>query len=173
MKKSVFFLVGAILLAVSIFLLSYYSFTYFNNRRPQVDVNNLEVVFSDDGKLNLNEQVPTDDNQIDNITSYNFKIKNKSSKTVTYQLLIEDYATDSSKDLLSRKYLNYELALNGKFLKQDKLSNVKNNIIDTRTISKESTDEYELKVWVSTDVDSTEWMGKSYNYNVSINPLIN
>ena len=61
MKRGLFFVVGGVVLLVSIFLLSYYSFLFFNTRKPSVDVNTLEIVLSDDGKVNLQEQQPLSD----------------------------------------------------------------------------------------------------------------
>lgn len=171
MKKGVFFVIGGIILLIAIFLISYYSFLFFNSKQPKVDVNTLEIVLSDEGNIELNEQQPIDNNKTNTVVPYRFKIQNKSDNLVSYELLIEDFVSDSSKQLLSRQYLNYELSSDGLVLKSGNLSTIRNNILDTGVLKANSTKKYQLKVWVTGDINSTEWMGKSYNYNVSVNPI--
>ena len=50
-------------------------------------------------------------------------------------------------------------------------TNVKNNILDTRTLDSNTENSYELRIWITGDINSTDWMGKTYNYKVSVNPI--
>ena len=173
MKKGLFLAVGGVALMLAIFFIAYYSFMYFNKRQPKIDVNTLEIVLNDEGNVNLTEQSPMDDSQSNQVKPYKFKVKNNGKTTATYQLLIEDFVTDKSTELLSRKYLNYELVLNNVSIKKENLSLVKNNILDTKTLASNAENNYELRIWVTGDSNSSEWMGKSYNYNVTVNPVLN
>lgn len=173
MKKGLFLAIGGITLIVAIFLIAYYSFMYFSERQPKMEINTLEIVLSDEGKVNLTEQSPIDDSQSNTIEPYKFTVKNNGETTTIYQLLIEDFVTDKNTKLLSRKHLNYELVLNDVVIKKENLSKVENNILDTKTLAPNSENNYELRIWVTGDINSTEWMGKSYNYNVTINPITN
>lgn len=173
MKKGLFLAVGGVALMLAIFFIAYYSFMYFNKRQPKIDVNTLEIVLNDEGNVNLTEQSPIDDSQSNQVKPYKFKVKNNGKTTATYQLLIEDFVTDKSTELLSRKYLNYELVLNNVSIKKENLSLVKNNILDTKTLASNAENNYELRIWVTGDSNSSEWMGKSYNYNVTVNPVLN
>lgn len=173
MKKGLFLAVGGVVLMLAIFFIAYYSFMYFNKRQPKIDVNTLEIVLNDEGNVNLTEQSPMDDSQSNQVKPYKFKVKNNGKTTATYQLLIEDFVTDKSTELLSRKYLNYELVLNNVSIKKENLSLVKNNILDTKTLASNAENNYELRIWVTGDSNSSEWMGKSYNYNVTVNPVLN
>lgn len=173
MKKGLFLAVGGVALMLAIFFIAYYSFMYFNKRQPKIDVNTLEIVLNDEGNVNLTEQSPMDDSQSNQVKPYKFKVKNNGKTTATYQLLIEDFVTDKSTELLSRKYLNYELVLNNVSIKKENLSLVKNNILDTKTLAANAENNYELRIWVTGDSNSSEWMGKSYNYNVTVNPVLN
>lgn len=174
MKKGLFLLVGGIILVVSIFLISFYSWDYFNrNRKPKVDLNNLEIILSDEGSVNLKEQTPVDDTSGKAITPYLFKVVNKSNVKAKYQLLIEDYVSDSTTELLSRNYLKYELKQDGILIKSGKLSEINNNIIDTNSISSQEEKKYELRIWVDESANATDWVGKSYNYNIKVNPVVN
>ena len=170
-KKGAFFAIGGIVLIVAILLVVYYSFLYFNKKQPDIDINTLEVVLSNQGKINLTEQSPIDDSQSSIVEPYQFTVKNNGKSSAKYELLIEDFVTDSTKKLLSRKYLNYELILNGDSIKKENLGNIKNNILDIRVLSENQENNYELIIWVTGDINSTEWMGKIYYYNVVVNPL--
>ena len=172
MKKGLFFVIGGICLIVSIFLISYYSFQFFSDKQQKIDVSTIEISLSDEGKVNLIEQSPINDSESNLVEPYIFKVKNNGDKDITYQLLIEDYVSDANKKLLSRKNLNYSLMLGNDVIKSDNLSNVENNILDTRKLPSGAQNEYELRVWVTGDINSTEWMDKSYNYNVLVNPII-
>ena len=61
---------------------------------------------------------------------------------------------------------------NGLVLEKDNLGNVKNNILDTGTLKPNEQKNYELKICIADNLDSTDWLGKSYNYNISVNPVI-
>ena len=132
MKKGLFFVIGGICLIVSIFLISYYSFQFFSDKQQKIDVSTIEISLSDEGKVNLIEQSPINDSESNIVEPYIFKVKNNGDKDITYQLLIEDYVSDANKKLLSRKNLNYSLMLGNDVIKSDNLSNVENNILDTR-----------------------------------------
>ena len=173
MKRGMFLLVGGIVLLTSIFLLTYYSFSFFNKRQPKkIDVNTLEIVLSDQGNVNLVDESPKGNNETDKILPYKFKISNKNDVNVKYQLLIEDFVSDSSTELLNRAFLSYELTLDGVLIKKDKLSNISNNINDEGILNSKEEKNYELRIWVTDGIDPSNWVGKSYNYNVKVNPVI-
>ena len=172
MGKKILLIIGVIILVIGVIILSYISFQYFGNK--DAIVSTLEIVVDDQGnKVNLDKQVPTKDEETDDITPYNFSVKNSGSTDIKYELLIEDFVDDknSTKKILSRKNLRYELSLNGKVVKKDNLSNVENNIIDVRTVPAKSRNRYELKVWITGKLDSSDWMDKYYNYNIAVNPI--
>lgn len=172
MKKNLFLIIGGIVLIVSIFLISYYSLTFFNKRKPKVDLGTLEIVLSDEGNVKLNEQTPISDKDGSEIAPYIFKVTNKGNEKAKYQLLIEDFVSDASKEILNRQYLKYELKLDGVVIKTDKLSNVENNIIDERKINVSEEKKYELRVWIDETVDTSNWVGKTYDYNIKVNPIL-
>ncbi len=172
MNRRLFLVLGGVILLLAIVALSYFSFQYFRNK--DVIVNTLEIVVDDDGnKVNMEKQVPINDEDISSIEPYNFYVKNNGEHKVKYQLLIEDnvdYNSNTQK-ILSRKNLRYELSMNGNVIKRDDLSNVKNNIIDVNTVSVGKKNTYTLKVWVIGDIESSEWMNKYYSYNIAVNPI--
>ena len=45
---------------------------------------------------------------------------------------------------------------------------IKNNILDTRTISSGKTNNYQLRIYVSQDAVNTNWQNKYYHFNVNV-----
>ena len=172
MKRIVVLVTSAIVLVVAVFLIAFYSWDYFNTRKPKTELNTLEIVLSDEGNVNLSEQSPTSEESATDIIPYIFKVVNKSDKSSKYQVLLEDYISDNTKSLLSRKVLRYELKQDGITIKTGSLSEIKNNILDQNNILAKEEKKYELRIWVDENVDSSDWVGKSYNYNVKVNPVI-
>jgi len=115
---------------------------------------------------------PISDNNIDIIVPYEFSISNTKEENATYDLLIEDIIDkEKGENTLSRSYLNYELKLNGVVIKKGTMSNIKNNILDTRTMSTNSTNSYSLKIWLNEKSKETDWMNKYYSYNITVEPI--
>lgn len=172
MKKRLILIFGGIILVIGVIFLSYISFQYFRNK--DAIVSTLEIVVDDDGnKVNLDNQVPTNGNKTENIPPYHFSIKNSGDSDIEYELLIEDFVNDKneSNKVLSRKNLKYQLSLNNRVIKTDNLSSVENNVIDIRTVNSKSSNEYELKVWLVGNLNSSDWMDKYYSYNIAVNPI--
>lgn len=170
-KKKMLLLIGGILLFVLILIVTYTSFKYLQQK--DYLVNTLEIKLDDkNNKINMSEQVPHNDSDIDKITPYIFNVTNKGETNAYYELLLEDVIDQNqTKQILSRDNLKYELTLNGMVIKLDYLSNIKNNVIDKRLLESGKKSNYSLKVWVSNSVDDSSWMNKYYNYNISVNPV--
>lgn len=172
MEKILFIFVGAIVLTVSIFLLSFYSWNFFDKRKPNNNLTNLEIVLSDDGKVDLTEQTPINNNDGKNNIPYIFSVKNNGNFSAKYQVLIEDFISDYSTDVLSRKCLNYELSQDGLTKKTGNLSEIKNNVIYEDIILYDETKNYEFRIWVDENALAVDWVGKTYNYNIKVNPKV-
>ena len=70
--------------------------------------------------------------------------------------------------MLSKSQLEYQLSLNGEVIKQGMLTDIKNNILDTRVINPDKVNNYELRIYVSESAQITEWQNKYYHFNVKI-----
>ena len=89
-----------------------------------------------------------------------------------HTVLIEDKIDNKkSSKLLSRKYLHYELELNDIVIKKGALIDIENNILDTRTMSKDSVNNYALRIWLSEEAKNSDWMNKYYSYNITVEPI--
>lgn len=107
-----------------------------------------------------------------NIESYKFKIQNIGIKTSRYNLLFVEVSPSQVKDgctnktLLRKDELSYQLILSDKVISQGRLTELQNNILDSRNISADSSNNYELKVWLNSNSSDNE--GKHYHYKVDI-----
>ena len=91
----------------------------------------------------------------------------------TYNVLLEDSiisddASYSSKELLTRNQLRYQLSLNGKVIKTGSLADIKNNVLDTRVLSSSNTNNYQLRIYVAESSQNTSWQNKYYHFNINV-----
>lgn len=107
-----------------------------------------------------------------NVESYKFKVQNIGVKTARYNLLFVEVSPSQVKDgctnktLLKKEELNYQLLLGEKIISQGKLTELQNNILDSRNINIDTSNSYELKVWLNSTSSDNE--GKHYHYKVDI-----
>lgn len=175
MKKMILLILAGIALFAFIFSTSmlWYNFFYDNDGENST-VSSLEVRL-DEANNTINEDglIPLDDETAKSLEPYSFEVENTNSTPSTYNVILEDTiisddASYSSKELLSRSQLKYQLSLNGKVIKTGRLSDIKNNILDTRNISENRTNNYELRIYVSEDAVNTNWQNKYYHFNINV-----
>lgn len=179
MKNKLLLICAALLLFIFLVFGTYAWYLYFLRSSGDLEINKNntlrdgKIVLKDDGN-NVNDTNADDvvDEEIDSVVPYKFKIVNE-GRTGTYYLYIEDLPANAVNDgctnetLLTRDKLKYQLKLNGSVIKEDYLSNVKDNIIDYRNINGLETYNYELRVFIHEE--ATDWIGKHYHYKIIIN----
>ena len=133
-----------------------------------------DIVLTDSGNsLYIDDAESTDEENINDVIPYIFKINNKGNKNGDYTLYIEDLPLNSINDgctsstLLTRDQLKYQLKLNDKIIKEDYLSNIKDNILDKRNIVANGENNYELRIYIHDEAE--DWTGKHYHYRVVLN----
>ena len=164
-------IISIFILIILIILLSYICFKFTRNNNF---ITNSLIIVEDktSTKMDSSNNGPIDDGDINTITPYKFSVRNAGTKATNYELLIEDIIEKDTKyKLLSREYLNYELYLNNQFIKRDSLSNIKNNIIDSRKIGKDEIYNYSLRIWITGSATDSNWMNKYYNYKLLVSPI--
>lgn len=150
-------------------------FWYRLFRTDKVAVTNLTIALKDKGKgVDIDHLVPCDDEEAKKTPAYSFDIANTGSSRGRYEVLIEDSIKKdedgyASKDMLDRSQLKYELTLNGKVIDSNRLSKVKNNVLDSRVIGSKKTNSYTLRIWVP--IDAKNWQNKTYHYKVVVRPV--
>ena len=131
------------------------------------------IIFQDNGNNVYDTKAESlEDNNINSVPSYNFKVTNTNNKMGIYNLYIEDLPVNMIDDgcteetLLSREQLKYQLTMNGVTIKEGYMSTINDNILDTRQISANTTNNYSLKVYIHDEAN--EWFGKHYHYKVTM-----
>ncbi len=159
MEKKDRLIIGGILLILILCMLSFGFYKVFSTKNPAI-ISNLEVSFSDSGKTIVNEDFSLKEEYIQ---PYTFRIANKNQFDTKYKVVLTD--NSKSKDSISRDKLQYRLVLNNKVIATGKLSEIKNDIIDSRVITKGTTNRYEFKVWLLEDDD---YENTVYTYSIKV-----
>ena len=63
------------------------------------------------------------------------------------------------------------MELNDIVIKKGALIDIENNILDTRTMSKDSVNNYALRIGLSEEAKNSDWMNKYYSYNITVEPI--
>ena len=176
MKKIVMLFLAGIALFAFIFATSvlWYRFFYNNDTSDSSNVSNVTIQLDDENNV-IDESglIPLDDDTARTITPYEFSVNNNSESDYTYNVLLEDSIisddiTYSSKELLSRSQLRYQLTLNGEVIKIGDLSDIKNNVLDTRVINASKTNNYQLRIYLAESSQNTNWQNKYYHFDVKV-----
>ncbi len=175
MKKIILLLIAGVALFAFIFATSilWYRFFYSDNSNAQDTVGSIKVQLDDNNVIDESGLIPLDDLTAKSIAPYEFKVENNGNSAAIYNVLLEDSIISddinySSKELLSRNQLRYQLSLNGNVIKVGNLSDIKNNIIDTRNIAASSVNNYQLRIYVAESKQDTSWQNKYYHFDVNI-----
>ena len=181
MKRLILLILSGIALFAFIFTSSMLWYNFFYNGTYSIDADNdtddtvssIEVQLDDDNTISEGDLIPLDKEMAKNIEPYSFRVKNTNSVSAYYNVIIEDAMISndvnySSKELLLRNQLEYQLSLNGKLIKTGMLSDIRNNILDSRTISENETNNYELRMYVSESALDTNWQNKYYHFNINV-----
>ena len=179
MKNKILLICGSLMLIIFIIFGTYYWYLYFlriNNISSSTTTTTQNaggITLIDNGKNVYDSDASnTDSNNVENIDAYIFNVKNDNNTTGNYTLYLEDVPINSVKDgctestLLKRNQLRYQLILEEEVIKEDDLENIKDNILDTRTINANSVNHYKLRVYIKEDAE--DWTNKHYHYKVSI-----
>lgn len=174
MKKYILLTLGGIALFAFIFAASMLWYKFFYTGDVTNEYSSVEVQLGNNSNtIDEDGLIPLDDETAKTLTPYEFSVKNNGSGDTIYNVLLEDSIisddkTYSSKELLSRDQLKYQLSLNGQIIKQGRLNDIKNNILDTRSISSLQTFNYQLRIYVSQDAVNTNWQNKYYHFDVNV-----
>lgn len=95
---------------------------------------------------------------------YMFTIENSGDRKGLYEIIIKDIDTSTIK----RNDLKYILFLDDKEIKEDFLSNVKNDVLYTHAINKNSTQRYKLYIY---SISDNTLKDDIYEYQLSLNAI--
>lgn len=144
-----------LVMAISIMTFGFYKL--FSSKNPEL-IENIE--------LNVNttegDQYRTNGESYEG--TYNFKVTNKNNMSTGYSVILEDNSNEVNS--IARKDINYKLYVNNVIVHAGELSDLEDNILDTRMISKNTTYDYKLEIW--TDIVSSD---KDYQYRIKIGKM--
>lgn len=176
MKRVILLVLAGVALFAFIFATSmlWYRFFYNDNVSGTNNVSSVTIQLDDQNNV-IDESglIPLDDDSARTLTPYEFSVKNNGDNNYAYNVLLEDSIisddiTYSSKELLSRSQLRYQLILNGKEIKTGDLDDIKNNVLDVRVISSSQTNNYQLRIYVSEESQDTDWQNKYYHFDINV-----
>lgn len=171
MDKRLIILLSAIAIVLFTAFVSFIGFKIFEDKKELI-IGKIEVALKDGGEgIKLIQLYPFLDREIEKIEPYEFQVSNNGDVNTNYKVIIKDIKDDKG-TMLKRSQLRYELKLNGIIIKKQSMSKIEDNVLDARTISKNKTNKYELKVWVPQSAEKTDWMNKYYHYKVDIKPIV-
>lgn len=168
-KKNLLLLGGVVLVIVVLIVFN----TLRNNKNNPALIKaekhtDVKAKLSNDQALDLTEQSGVNETNVNGIKPYTFEAKNTGDIKETFEIVYEDFVSDDGKEHLDRTYLLYQLKSGNDIIVQGKLIDVQDNILAKEEIDAKTTKKYELKVWVDPSIPTSEWVGKSYSYNVFV-----
>ena len=157
-KKTTVIIISIFIVLILAILISYAYFTTELNGTDQiVKVGELELVLDETSEgLSLDNAVGISDSEGLSLEGSTFKLINNGSKTVDYTIYLDDNTIEETDTRIDDKYLKYNLTKNGISNGASLLTSIKTNsnrVLDSGTIEGKSTNEYNLNLWITSDVD--------------------
>ena len=181
MKNKFLIVCAALLLLIFLVFGTYAWYLYFLHASAGFAINNnskyLEtsgILFQDNGHNVYDADAESiEDSKVTDVPAYTFQVTNTNKSSGKYNLYIEDLPVNAINDgcteetLLTRNELKYQLSLNGTVIKEGYMTSINDNILDTREIAANTTNNYSLKIYIHDE--ALDWFGKHYHYKVSLN----
>lgn len=174
MKKNLMLILGGIVLFIFIALTSFMWYRVFLTKGAS-PVAVLQIKLEQQEKTIVTEKsIPTPSSDLNTIEPYQFQVVNNTKKAGIYKVLLEEPTlseTDkkyAKENLLTRNQLEFQLLLNGKIVRQGKLSELSNNELEKRSIDQNQVNQYQLRIFLSEEAYNTAWQNKYYHYKVLI-----
>ena len=177
-RKKILRISGLIGLFLLVFGLSYALFTVTLNGTKKVkvktgklelqllDANNNDITDANNAGyvINLDNQVPVDDETGLGTQAFEFKLKNNGSIDARYTIYLDDIALESGETRLPDSAVRYSLTKNGSSDNPQDLTTIganPNRKLDEGIIKKDVTNTYTLKVWIDEEA-TNEAMDKVF-----------
>ena len=158
-KKKVTVIVISILIVLILLLAIAYAYfsTQLSGTDQIVKVGELELVLDETNEgISLDSAIGINDKKGLELEGSNFKLINNGNKAVDYTIYFDDNSIGDNDERIDDKYLKYNLNKNGLDSGATLLTRIganPNRILDSGTIEGNSTNEYNLKLWITDEVD--------------------
>ena len=186
-NKKVLKVIGLLGLFLLVFGLSYALFTVTLNgtKKVKVKTGKLELQLLDENNqditdpenagyvINLDNAVPTSDEDGLQTSAFTFKLKNNGSIDASYTIYLDDVALESGENRLPDSAVRYSLTKNGSSDNPQDLTTIgtnPNRKLDEGIIKKDATNTYTLKIWIDEEAGN-EAMGKAFYATLRVEGL--
>lgn len=160
-------LILAFLIVIVAFSVSIFSFAQKGTKDNVVNFGSLALTLSEGTEISLSDTYPMTDSEGVALTGYSFTLENTGTANATYSIYLDNVAIDSSDTKLDDKYVKYALVKNSSTATAKYLTSLGSNkarAIDTGTLNSRTKNTYNLKLWVTADIDgdiaNQVWKGK-------------
>ena len=158
-KKKVTVIVISILIVIILLLALTYAYfsTQLSGKDQIVKVGELELVLDETSEgISLDNAVGISDSKGMSLDGSTFELRNNGSKAVDYTIYLDDNTISNTDTRIDDKYLKYNLNKNGTDSGATLLTKTgtnPNRVIDSGTIEGGATNKYNLKLWITDEVD--------------------
>ena len=158
-KKKITVIVMSILIVIILLLALTYAYfsTQLNGTDQIVKVGELELVLDETSeRISLDNAVGISDSKGMSLDGSTFELINNGNKAVDYTIYLDDNTIGETDTRIDDKYLKYNLNKNGTDNGASLLTSIKNSsnrVIDSGTIEGGETNKYNLKLWITDEVD--------------------
>ena len=157
-KKVTVIIISILIVLVVLLAITYAYFrTELSGTDQVVKVGELELVLDETSEgISLDNAIGISDSEGMSLEGSTFELINNGSKAVDYTIYLDDNTIGETDTRIDDKYLKYNLNKNGTDSGATLLTKIganPNRILDSGTIEGNSTNKYNLKLWITSDVD--------------------
>ncbi len=157
-KKVMIIIVSMLIVIILLLALTYAYFrTELFGSEEIVKVGTLDLVLDETSEgISLDNAVGISDSEGLSLDGSTFELRNNGNKAIDYKIYLDDNTIGDNDTRIDDKYLKYNLNKNGLDSGAYLLTSIKSNssrIIDSGTIEGDSTNKYNLKLWITDEVD--------------------
>ena len=149
----------------------YFWYLYFDLNEGKTISDTVRLELLNNGAVNYFNAIFNEEET--KIPTYYFRVKNSLNSATNYTLIFNEIKpTDvndgcDSSTYYQRNELKYELKLDNKVIKTGRLSDIKDNVLDSNIIQGNTTNDYSLKISLA-DEEGDASIEKHYHYSVNL-----
>ncbi len=157
-KKVTVVIISVLIVLILLLALTYAYFrTELFGSEEIVKVGTLDLVLDETSEgISLDNAVGISDSEGLSLEGSTFELRNNGNKAVDYTIYLDDNTIDDIDIRIDDKYLKYNLTKNNINNGASLLTSIKSNssrVLDSGTIEGDSTNKYNLKLWITDEVD--------------------
>lgn len=141
--------------------------TVSGNKNVTLIVKNLQLTYTEGtSTIALTEVAPQEDNEGLSNTPYTFTLKNTGTRTINYDIFLDDDSSCTDCATFPHNFLSYNLKKDGTSIANGKLSTTSNKL-GSYSIPGNTTQNFEFRLWLNLDA-TNDVMAKSFYSKIRI-----